>query len=299
METKKQPAISVIMSIYNQKNPDYLEKAVMSVLGQTFEDFEFIIYNDGSDNGIFEELDKYTSVDERIIKINNPVNHGLAYSLNACIDVARGKYIARMDDDDICDPRRFQVQYDYMESHPEIAFVGCNAALIDKNGIWGHRQMPEVPGKEDFLKFSPYIHPTVMIRREVLEKEEAYNTSADTLRCEDYELFMRLMKEGRQGHNIQRELFYYREDDASYKKRKLKTRIAEMRIRYKSFKELNLLTPKGCIYVMRPLLSAVVPSPLILYTKKQHHKQELEYDKQFETTKVDVSGNTKKRVEAI
>jgi len=299
MENVRQPGISVIMSIYNQKNPGYLEKAGKSVLHQTFRDFEFIIYNDGSDNGIFEELKEYVCDDKRIIMIDNPVNHGLAYSLNACIDVAKGKYIARMDDDDICDTRRFQIQYDYMENHPEVAFVGCNAALIDGKGVWGHRQMPEIPRSRDFLRFSPYIHPTVMIRRSVLEEKDVYNTSQDTLRCEDYELFMRLLKAGYQGYNIQSELFYYREDNDSYKRRRLKTRLAEMRIRYKNFKELDLLTPLGCLYVVRPLLSAMVPSPLIMFTKKQHNKQELAYEKQYGKQVITISENPKKRAEVI
>jgi len=303
MNNVKKPAISVIMSIYNQRNFAYLKEAVMSVLIQTFTDFEFIIYNDGSDDVVLEQLKQYAAADERIVLINNPVNHGLAYSLNACIDVAHGKYLARMDDDDVCDPRRFQVQYDYMESHPETAFVGCNAALIDENGIWGHRKMMPTPGKKDFLKFSPYIHPTVMIRRSVLEEGDGYNTSRETLRCEDYELFMRLEKAGYNGSNIQQELFYYRENHYSYQKRNLKSRLAEMRIRHKNFKELGLLNPLGYLYVIRPLLSATVPSYLILNAKKQQQKQEMNYEKRLEQKLeqqiVAISENPKKRANVI
>ena len=275
MKQKNEPAISVIMSIYNQKNPEYLRDAITSVLKQTFDDFEFIIYSDGSDDDVVDKLNEYARMDERIIVINNPVNYGLAYSLNACIDVARGKYLARMDDDDICDIRRLSVQYDYLERHPEIAFVGCNATLFDADGIWGHRLMPEHPDKNDFLKFSPFIHPSVMIRRSIMEAGNTYNTVNDTLRCEDYELFMRLLFAGYQGHNIQQELFYYREDSHSYFRRRLKHRLAEMRIRHANFKNLGLLTPKGYLYVLRPLLSAMVPAKLILQVKKLYHKQRI------------------------
>ena len=87
---RKVPMISVIMSIYNQWNKEYLRDAIMSVLGQTFTDFEFIIYNDGSDESICRHLQTYAELDSRIRIINNPVNHGLAYSLNTCIDVAKG-----------------------------------------------------------------------------------------------------------------------------------------------------------------------------------------------------------------
>ena len=270
----KQPAISVIMSVYNQKNTTYLKQSILSVIGQSFKDFEFIIYNDGSDDDIFANLKKYAELDDRIILINNPVNQGLAYSLNACIEVAKGKYLARMDDDDMCHIHRFRFQYEYLENNPDVAFVGCNSGLIDSNGIiWGHRTMPEEPTEKSFLRFSPYIHPTVMIRRSVLEEGNNYNTGQETLRCEDYELFMRLNKAGYRGQNIQQELFYYREDYHSYQKRNLRVRLNEMSVRYKNFKELGLLTPRGYLYVARPLLSLIVPGRLILFTKQNHHKQ--------------------------
>ena len=299
MKEKKQPVISVIMSVYNQKNFRYLNDAVMSILRQTFSDFEFIIYNDGSDDEILKQLQKYTESDSRILLINNPVNQGLAYSLNACIDVARGKYLARMDDDDICDVRRLQVQYDYLEKHPAAAFIGCNAALIDDDSVWGHRCMPEKPNRKDFLKFSPYIHPTVMIRRSVLEQGNIYNTSRETLRCEDYELFMRLEEAGYRGYNIQQELFCYREDYNSYQKRKLKYRLAEIQIRYQNFKKLKMLTPLGMLYALRPLASAMVPSGLILYAKKYHSRQEMKNEEQNEKKIITISENTEKRAGII
>ena len=268
---KTPPTISVIMSIYNQFNREYLQDAIMSVLGQTFTDFEFIIYNDGSDESVCLHLETYAKMDPRIVVINNPKNHGLAYSLNTCIDVAKGKYLARMDDDDICEPNRFQVQVDYLNAHPEIAFVGCNAKLIDKNGVWGHRTMPENPTKNSFLRFSPYIHPTVMIRRNIFDKQAAYRSSKETWRCEDYELFMRLAQLGYRGHNIQEELFCYREDNVSYKKRKLKYRIDEMRLRYRNFQSMGILYPLGWPYVIRPLVAGIIPSPVILGAKKCYH----------------------------
>ena len=282
---KNIPQISVLMSVYNQKKPEQLEAAIQSVLKQTFTDFEFIIYNDGSDEETSARLQKYIDVDKRIRLIEDEVNRGLAYSLNACIDVAKGKYLARMDDDDICDPDRFMVQYDYLERHKDIALVGCNAKLIDDKGVWGIRQMPEYPDEKSFLRFSPFIHPTVMIRREVLEKENGYNASKETLRCEDYELFMRLWREGYKGYNIQLDLFSYREERTSYKKRKFKYRMDEMRLRYRNFKELGLLFPFGWVYVLRPVLAAFVPGTFILQLKKIKHLQDKKYErKQIETT---------------
>ena len=280
---EKEPQISVIMSIYNQKNRAQLDEAVKSVLNQSFKDFEFIIYNDGSDDGVYEFLKEYACMDDRIVLINNPVNHGLAYSLNSCIDVARGKYLARMDDDDVCALDRLRIQYEYLEEHPEIAYVGSNAKLVDDEGkCWGIRKMPEMPDEHNFLKFSPYIHPTVMIRRSVFDGTVTYCASKDVLRCEDYELFMRLFKLGYKGYNIQQELIYYREDDNSYKKRKFKYRVDEMRLRYRIFKELGLLFPVGWVFVIRPILAAVTPSFVILGVKKLYHSLDSLFGKKYE-----------------
>lgn len=274
MDRETAPKISVIMGIYNQWNREYLDQAVMSVLRQSFWDFEFIIYNDGSDPEVSGYLEKYVQMDERIVLISSPENHGLAYSLNTCIDLARGKYLARMDDDDICDRDRLSVQYEYMEAHPEIAYAGCNARLIDERGVWGRRVMPEFPLKQSFLRFSPFIHPTVMIRRSIFDTQEAYRFSKDTWRCEDYELFMRLLKLGYRGANIQQELFFYREDPNSYRKRKFRYRMDEMKLRYRNFRELGMLSPLGWLYVVRPLAAAIVPSGLIYGFKKLYHRQD-------------------------
>lgn len=273
MDERRAPKISVIMSIYNQWNSEYLDQAVMSILNQTFGDLEFIIYDDGSDPVICRQLEKYEQLDSRIVLIHSSENCGLAYSLNTCINVARGKYLARMDDDDISDQERLAVQYEYMENHPEIAYVGCNARLIDSRSVWGHRVMPEFPMKHSFLRYSPFIHPSVMIRRSIFDTQEAYRFSKDTWRCEDYELFMRLTRLGYRGANIQRELFSYREDTESYRKRKFRYRLDEMKLRYRNFKELGLLNLIGWLYVIRPLAAAVLPSRLTYMVKKLYHRQ--------------------------
>ncbi len=273
MDERSAPKVSVIMSIYNQWNSEYLDQAIMSILNQTFGDFEFIIYDDGSDPLICRLLEKYEQLDNRVVLIHSAENCGLAYSLNTCINVAKGKYLARMDDDDISDPERLAVQYKYMEEHPEIAYAGCNARLIDAEGVWGHRVMPEFPLKHSFLRYSPFIHPSVMIRRSIFDTQEAYRHSKDTWRCEDYELFMRLMRLGYRGANIQQELFGYREDAASYRKRKFRYRMDEMKLRYRNFKELDMLYPAGWLYVIRPLAAAVVPSGVTYMAKKLYHRQ--------------------------
>ena len=111
--------VSVIMGVYNQWNREALQKAVKSILNQTLTDFEFIIYDDGSDPEVAGYIRELEKLDERIVLIGKEENHGLAFSLNMCIGAAKGKYIARMDADDIALPERLQVQYDFMERHKD------------------------------------------------------------------------------------------------------------------------------------------------------------------------------------
>lgn len=267
--TAQVPAVSVVMGIYNQWDREELRGAVQSILGQTFTDFEFIIYDDGSHPDAAAHIKELRGLDERIVLTGRAKNHGLAFSLNACIGLARGRYIARMDADDISLPERLQTQFDFMESHPEYAWCGCSAKLFDAGGIWGSRKMPEQPEYKDYLKYSPYIHPTVMYRREIFESNGGYMETADMLRCEDYEIFMRLHQKGLRGCNLQQELFCYREDKESFCRRKMKYRVNEMRLRYRNFKAMKLLFPVGWLYVLRPVIGGLLPAGAIAWLKRR------------------------------
>ena len=109
------PTISVLMGLYNTKNKDYLEKSLNSILNQTYKDFEFIICNDGSTNNCISWAKEIVGSDNRVIFLDNKSNRGLAYSLNRCLEISKGKYIARMDDDDISHLNRFEKQLEYLE----------------------------------------------------------------------------------------------------------------------------------------------------------------------------------------
>lgn len=248
--------ISVILGVYN---PDEkrLSAAVKSIQEQSFKDWEMILYDDGSDKQYAEKIYQISGRDTRIRWIRNKENKGLAFALNQCISQAEGRYIARMDDDDISLPGRLERQYQFLEEHPEYGWAGTNAGLIDDTGIWGEEVMPEMPKAEDFLKYSPYIHPSVMFQRKILEQAGGYLVSRLTKRCEDYELFMRLHANGRYGYNIQEPLLLYREDRKSYDKRKMKYRFREMQIRYQGFQRLGILTLKNMAFVLRPVAGGI------------------------------------------
>ncbi len=183
----KKPAISVVMSTYNRES--LLPTAIESILNQTFKDFEFIIINDGSIDKTAEVLAHYAQKDKRIQVITNEKNLGLIDSLNKGLAVAKGKYIARMDDDDKSVPTRFQLQYEYMEKNPEITVTGTTQQAYD-DGFF-------VPVKEVFIEENsektsviahlnvPILHPSAMIRHDFIKKyniryEKGYDSAEDT-----------------------------------------------------------------------------------------------------------------------
>lgn len=261
------------MGIYNQRDENALLNAVNSILKQSLCDLEFLIYDDGSEYEVAERILQLSDLDNRIVVMGKSINHGLAFSLNRCIEKATGEYIARMDADDISMPCRLEKQVNFLDTHPEYMWCGCNAILFDENGICGERKMPKIPSKNDYLKYSPFIHPSVVYRAEIFEKMGGYCVASQTLRCEDYELFMRFHKAGYRGYNIQETLFQYRENTESFKRRSFTARINEAKIRYQNFKDMGILLPKGWFYVLRPIIAGFVPHRILLWLKRNEAKE--------------------------
>ena len=256
---EKKVTVSVIMGVYNP-NTAYFLQAIHSIINQDLPEWELLIYDDGSETKYKPLINKAATMDQRIWVIGGKTNRGLGYALNQCIRQSSGTYIARMDDDDISLPGRLKKQICFLESHLEYAWVGSNAELIDSHGVWGKLKMPRIPHKASFLHYSPYIHPSVMFRREVLEQVHGYSTSRKNLLCEDYELFMRLHQKGYQGYNLQKPLLLYREDIHSETRRAYKRRIRETVVRLAGFRQLGILKPSSLPYVLKPLLVGLIPS---------------------------------------
>jgi len=261
------PEISVLMGTYNEEDTTLVAQAIDSILSQTFTDFEFIICDDGSDWGFYGWLESYCRKDARILLLRSRTNRGLADTLNRCFRHAKGKYIARMDADDISQPRRFEKQAAFLEAHPEYALAGCNVCLFDDQGIWGTRRMELSPQKRSFLCTSPFVHPAVMMRREVMEALCGYSTEKRAMRTEDYEFFMRLYAADYAGYNLPEVLFSYREDRRSYRKRKYRWRVNECRVRYAGFKNLGIL--RGNVrYVLKPLAVGLIPRRVMMKIRR-------------------------------
>lgn len=171
----------------------YLLAAVDSVLAQTHTDFEFIIIDDASQDETPALLAQLT--DPRIRVITNGRNLGIAASLNHALSVATGRYIARMDADDLCMPERFARQVAFLDQHPNVGVVGTGAEVIDETGASRGNTHPLVltDGAIRWLNFfgNPFIHPTVMMRRDVLVAVGGYDTAF--VSAQDRDLWDRLL----------------------------------------------------------------------------------------------------------
>lgn len=190
----KAPKISVIMSVYNGE--DYLAETLDSICNQSFKDWELVAINDCSTDTTLSILEKYASVDERIKIHTNEVNLRLPASLNKGLALAQGKYIARMDADDICLPDRFKKQFEFMETHPDVALSSCRFLTL-KNGVYtsggGGARCDSDFIKARLLLTNPILHPGVIAKADVI-KELQYSTNVTC--TEDLELWTRVVKAG-------------------------------------------------------------------------------------------------------
>lgn len=198
------PVVSVVMSCYNSEK--YVKEAIESVLSQTFRDFEFVIWDDGSTDGTKEIVESFQ--DERIRYIYHE-NTGLGMALKLACAEARGKYIARMDSDDICLPERFVKETEFLDEHEDYVLVSSAVNYIDENGNYIGRTFPCSDDRvlKAVLKDSSMIvHPMAMIRKEAYEASGGYVP----IRYLEDGLFWSIL--GRQGkfYNISQPLGNYR-----------------------------------------------------------------------------------------
>lgn len=206
------PQVTVLMAVFNGEA--YLRRAVESVLSQTFEDFEFLIVEDGSTDSSPQILSSFD--DPRVHVISNGRNIGLAASLNVGLRISRGQFIARMDADDICTPGRLEKQVDVMRVNPRLAFVGSGYRMIDADG---ETVGTKITALDEFqlrwvaLFHTPIAHPTTLVRRSVLSEydliyDERYRSA------QDYDFWLRILDHG-EGSVLRDVLLDYRCHDDS------------------------------------------------------------------------------------
>jgi len=198
------PKISVVMPVYNAEK--YLRESIDSILSQTFKDFEFIIINDGSTDSSLEIIKYYN--DSRIHIVDQD-NTGLAKALNNGIALSTTEFIARMDADDIAMPERLGKQYHFLSNNPKYIIVGSNAENIDVDGNYVYTTSQKITDKDlrEILPCTPFIHPSVMFRKDIYYKAGKYPEYM--LKAQDAVLFNRMAKFGKIA-NLPESLMKYR-----------------------------------------------------------------------------------------
>ena len=209
-----QPLVSIILPAYNCEA--YLQQTINSLLQQTYTNFELLIINDGSTDSTFEIINSYT--DSRIQLIQNDGNKGLIYSLNNGFELAKGKYIARIDADDICLPERIEKQVNWLEQNPSTAVVASTIQFInEKNVVTGFWDLDRKTITKEVIKKAMLwecciAHPSVMIRSSII-KNYKYNSYQKHI--EDYDLWLQLLADNFVIEKINEPLLLYRVDQQS------------------------------------------------------------------------------------
>ena len=256
------------MGIYNCA--DTLEEAIESILKQTYEDWELIMCDDGSQDDTYEIAMQFSKQYENICTFQNEKNMGLNYTLNKCLKKANGEYIARMDGDDISLPTRLEKEVAFLDSHKEYAIVSTNMIYFDGQGERGESNMLAFPEKVDLIKGTPFCHAPCMVRKEAYEKVKGYSVEKKLLRVEDYHLWFKMYLAGYKGYNLQEALYKMRDDRNAIQRRKFKYRINEAYVKRLIMQKFGLPI-RNILYIIRPIIVGMLPR--ILYEKL--HKQKI------------------------
>ncbi|MBY0759326.1 glycosyltransferase family 2 protein [Sellimonas caecigallum] len=232
--------VSIIMGIYNCEST--LNDSIKSIINQTYSNWEFIICDDGSTDDSFQIAKSFEESDPKRFKvIRNSKNRGLNATLNRCLKIADGDYVARMDGDDLCDPVRFQKEVDFLNSHPEYAIVSTYMTTFDEGGEWGCIKTLEYPQVKDFPIHVPmFCHAACMIRREAFLDVQGYTEDKRLLRVEDYHLWYKFYAKGYKGYNIQEALYKMRDDRNALHRRTAQARFNGIYAAFVGFKMVHI-----------------------------------------------------------
>lgn len=193
------PTVSIILPTY--KDPPHLKQSITSVLSQSFSDWELIIIDDGLTNSAKLDLIDFVKDDSRIIILSNPANLGIQKSLNHGLSVAHGKYIARIDDDDIwVDKDKLSKQVWFLDNNIDYVLVGTNATICTNDLVdLGSYSLPknDIEIRNRILFKNCFIHSTVLISKEALNRIGGYKESKRVRNVEDYDLWLRLGRVGK------------------------------------------------------------------------------------------------------
>jgi len=205
-----EPIVSVILVAFNEDSR-LLEESINSITQQTLKNIELIIVDDSTEQRTIETINKKSYIDERIKVYRTDEKKLFSQALNLGLKNANGKYIARMDPDDISHPLRLESQVSFLENNPGYSLVGSAINIIDENGSEiSFRKYPKSPMALKLWSIfrNPLAHPTVMMRRSIIDQGFLYDENFS--KAEDLELWLRLMKNNHKIYNLEQSLLSYR-----------------------------------------------------------------------------------------
>lgn len=240
------PQVSCLVPCFNE-DIKILEESLNSLKNQSFKDFECILIDESTDQKIVNACRSFCEDDARFIYVHPPKRVGLAGSLNLGIEMARGRYIARFDSDDICSPDRFALQVEFLDQNIEIGVVGSSIEIVDIKGQFISRRdypLEHVEIEKKFIFSNALAHPTVMFRKSLLTiSGGAYDSKFRY--AEDLEFWLRLLNHKVKFANLAGALVKYRQQETNRVKDNwkynLKARIKNFSSPYKFIKILAIL----------------------------------------------------------
>lgn len=183
--------VSIVMPVYNGK--EFLSESIESIINQSYTNWEFVIVNEfGSNDGSKEIIEEYAKKDKRIKFIQNEKREGISASLNIALKNSTGEYIARMDSDDISGKYRLEKQVEYLENNKNIGLCGIQPKFIGTEKINWKLETNHEQIKHNIFFYTPCVHPTIMFRRELLDKHNIFYDESFKA-TEDYEFFSRVV----------------------------------------------------------------------------------------------------------
>lgn len=225
----RSPFVTVAIPFYNCEN--YLSKAIISVINQSYQNWELLLIDDGSTDSSKEIVESFAVDDPRIRIVSDGINRGLVYRLNQSIQLARGVYYARMDADDIMHTDRLKEQLDFFSVHSAIDILGTSAYTIDQNDKL--QDLIIYDGIPHTDPFHPcFLHPSVMGKTDWFRK---YLYDSDYERMEDLELWLRAAKESSY-YNLKKPLMFYRESGIPIFRKYIATQRSALKLAFNAGK---------------------------------------------------------------
>jgi glycosyltransferase involved in cell wall biosynthesis len=260
----KNPLVTIYMPVFNAT--PYLSQAIESILNQSFSNFEFIIVDDASTDDSWKIIKSYAKKDSRIVTIKNQINLGVSLTSNIAISKARGKFLARMDADDISFTNRIEKQIKFLNKHSKVVAVGGQCVVIDENNnIIGNKNFPYQDKKlKDMIFWAvPIQQPSMMINLKKLPKNFIWYTPNQSS-AEEINLMFRFILYG-QIANLEDNLLFYRhlDNSLSHKNPKatfkltLKSRFNALKLGFKPSIKAIILN------LMQMTVIALIPNNLI------------------------------------